>query len=122
MAKILIVDDELDVCEFAKNFFTKRGLEVFCARNGQDAINIMIKERPHIALLDVRMEGMNGIETLERIRQLDKKIKVIMVTGVEEEETAKRAKELGALDYIHKPLVLDELEKTVMKLAKRVKK
>ena len=122
MAKILIVDDELDVREFAKNFFTKRKLQVFTAENGQKAIDILIKERPHIVLLDVRMEGMDGIETLERLRQLDKKAKVIMVTGIGEEETMKRAKELGAIDYIHKPLVLSELEKTVLRLAKRVKK
>jgi len=122
MAKILIVDDEIDIREFAKNFFKKRGLDVSTAESGEEAVSMLIKERPHIVLLDVRMNGMDGIETLKRLRQLDKKVKVIMVTGIQEEETMKRAKELGAVDYVHKPLVLDELERIVMKLVKRIKK
>jgi DNA-binding response OmpR family regulator len=121
MAKILIVDDELDVREFAKNFFKKRALEVFTAESGEAAIDMVVKERPHIVLLDIKMNGIDGVEALARIKQLDKMVKVIMVTGLEEEATMTRAKELGALDYIHKPLVLDELEKVVMKLAKKVK-
>lgn len=117
MKKLLIVDDELDVQEFAANFFRKRKIEVITTASGEEAINIARKDTPHLILLDIKMPGIDGIETLRRIREQDKYIKVIMVTGkkLEEEDAFARCQELGALDYIHKPLELDELERVVMK-------
>ena len=116
MAKLLIVDDELDVREFAANFFRKRKIEVVTAGSGQEALNLFEKEKPHLVLLDIKMENMDGLETLKRLREKDKNAKVIMVTGKkpEEDESYKQCRELGALDYIHKPLELDELEKIVI--------
>jgi DNA-binding NarL/FixJ family response regulator len=61
------------------------------------------------------MEEITGIEVLRQLRQKGSQVKVIMVTGVEEEATVKEAQRLGVLGYIHKPLVLDELEKIVLK-------
>jgi len=115
MSKLLIVDDELDVREFAKNFFTRRKIDCFIASGGTEAISLFKEHKPNLVLLDIRMEDMNGVDVLEEIKKIDKDAKVIMVTGVEEEETSNRAKELGAIGYIHKPLVLDELEEVVLK-------
>lgn len=117
MAKLLIVDDEADVREFAANFFRKRKINCFTALGGEEAIKLMEKEKPNLILLDIKMEGIDGIETLRRIREIDKNVKVIMVSGKkpEEEEAFQTCKELGASDYIHKPLELDELEKIVLK-------
>ena len=115
MSKLLIVDDELDVREFAKNFFTRRKIDCFTASGGTEAISLFKEHRPNLTLLDIRMEDMNGVDVLEEIKKINKDAKVIMVTGLEEEEPASRAKELGAIGYIHKPLVLDELEKVVLK-------
>ncbi len=114
MPKILIVDDENDIREFARNFFKKRNLQVFTASGGQEALNIIESEKPALVLLDIRMEEMTGIEVLRQLRQKNNAIKVVMVTGVEEESTVKEAYQLGARAYIHKPLVLDELEKVVL--------
>lgn len=116
MAKLLIVDDELDVREFAANFFRRRKIDVITAGSGKEALSLFEKENPHLILLDIKMENMNGIETLKRLKEKDKNVKVIMVTGKkpEEDKSFKQCKELGALDYIHKPLELDELEKIVM--------
>lgn len=114
MAKLLIVDDESDVREFARSFFKKRGIEVFLASGGQQALDIIAKERPDLVLLDVRMEEMTGVEVLRQLRKADDQTRVIMVTGVEEEETFKEANNLGVLSYIHKPLILEELEKVVL--------
>lgn len=120
MSKLLIVDDELDVREFAKNFFTKRNIECFTASSGEEAIEIVKSQRPSLVLLDIKMNGLNGLDTLSQIRQIDNTIKVIMVTGVEEDSVANKAKQMGAFDYIHKPLVLAELEKVVLaELAKK---
>ena len=114
MAKLLIVDDESDIREFAKNFFKKRRVDVFTASGGNEAMALIEKEKPDLALLDVRMEEMTGLELLRKIRFQNNSIKVIMVTGVEDEETIREAQRLGVVGYVHKPLILEELERIVL--------
>lgn len=114
MSKLLIVDDESDIREFAGSFFRKRGIMVLTASGGRQALQIIAEENPDLVLMDVRMEEMTGIEALRELRKTDKDTKVIMVTGVEEEEIIKEANTLGVLSYIHKPLILEELEKIVL--------
>ena len=114
MSKLLIVDDETDVREFAKNFFKRRKIDVLTAQSGEEALQLVEKEKPNLVLLDVRMGGKDGVQVLQEMRQKGDKTDVIMVTGVSEDEIMEKAKNLGAVDYIHKPLVLDELEKVVM--------
>jgi two-component system response regulator (stage 0 sporulation protein F) len=122
MAKLLIVDDEADVREFAANFFRKRKIEVTTASSGEEALEMMDKEKPHLVLLDIKMPGIDGIETLRRMRQKDKDTKVIMVTGKkpDEEGASEQCRQLEVLNYIHKPLKLDELEQVVMGIFKNI--
>ena len=120
MIKILVVDDEIDVCDFVKNFFEERDFQVYTALNGNDAIRIVRKDKPELILLDVRMKGMDGIETLKKIREVDKKVKVVMVTAVVEQDIMDQASKLGASKYITKPLILEELESTVLANTKEV--
>jgi len=117
MAKLLIVDDEADVREFATNFFRRRKVEVLTASGGEEALSLIEKEKPDLVLLDIKMAGIDGIETLKRLRVKDQTTKVIMVTGKkpDEEESFNKCHQLNAVDYIHKPLELDELERVVMK-------
>lgn len=116
MARLLIVDDEADVREFAANFFRKRKVEVNTASAGEEALGLIEKQKPDLVLLDIKMAGLDGVETLRRIKETDKDIKVIMVTGRKPEESSfEKCKQLGALHYVHKPLELDELEKIVLK-------
>jgi len=114
MAKLLIVDDESDIREFARNFFKKRKIDVFVASGGRQALELIAQESPNLVLLDVRMEEMTGIEVLRELRKSNSSLKVIMVSGVEDEETIKEANELGVIGYIHKPFILEELEKIVL--------
>jgi two-component system response regulator (stage 0 sporulation protein F) len=116
MAKLLIVDDEMDVREFAANFFRKRKVEVSTAGSGEEALELLKNQKPNLILLDIKMPGIDGVETLRRLRETNKDIKVIMVTGKkpDEESASDQCKQLGILDYIHKPLELDELERVVM--------
>jgi len=122
MAKLLIVDDETDVREFAASFFRKRKVEVSTASSGEEAINLMDKHKPHLVLMDIKMNGIDGIETLRRMREKDKEVKVIMVTGrkPDEEESFNKCREYGAMDYIHKPLDLHELEKVVLSVLEKI--
>lgn len=120
MAKLLIVDDEQDVREFAANFFRKRKIDVDIASSGEEALEKTRANLPDIILLDIRMGGMSGMQTLEEIRKYNAAVKVIMVTGTkpEENESYSRCMELGACGYIHKPLRLEELENAVMSALK----
>ncbi|HOW42843.1 MAG TPA: response regulator [Candidatus Omnitrophota bacterium] len=117
MPKMLIVDDEEDVREFAANFFRKRKIDTRTAGSGEEALNKVKEDRPDLVLLDIRMGGMNGIQTLEAIKKLDATIKAVMVTGTrpEENESYNTCVQLGACGYVHKPLKLEELEQVVMK-------
>lgn len=118
MSKLLIVDDEIDIREFAKNFFKKRNINVLTASNGAEALEVIAQEHPDLVLLDIRMEEMTGVEVLRNLRAKNDATKVIMVTGVEDEVTINETQALGILGYIHKPLVLDELEKIVLEKLK----
>ena len=119
MSKLLIVDDESDIREFARSFFKKRGIEVFIASGGIDALKIIDDQKPNLVLLDVHMEEMTGIEVLKELRAKGNDTKVIMVTGVEEPEVMDEVRTLGVIQYIHKPLILEELEKIVLKELKQ---
>ena len=113
MPRILVVDDEPDAVELLQEFLTSKRYEVITASDGEEALRKVKSERPHLILLDVRMPKMNGLEVLRQVRQIDKEVGVIMVTAVNEEETGRQALELGAFDYIVKPLDLEYLEKSL---------
>jgi DNA-binding NtrC family response regulator len=115
--KLLIVDDEKDVREFASNFFRRRKINCIAVASGEEALTRLGKEKMDLVLLDISMPGINGIETLKRIKDIDKGAKVIMVTGTKPEEAGayEQCKQLGAINYIHKPLEMDELERIVLK-------
>jgi two-component system response regulator (stage 0 sporulation protein F) len=114
MAKLMIVDDELDVREYLKNFFKRRKIEVLTVESGEEAVEKVKVFQPDLMLLDVRMGGITGVETLRQIRQGGNAVPVIMVTGVEDQSVLGPLKELNVATCIHKPLVLDELEKEVL--------
>jgi two-component system response regulator (stage 0 sporulation protein F) len=115
MKKLLIVDDELDVREFARSFFRKRGFDVFIAAAGRDAMDLVDKENPDLILLDIRMGEMSGVDVLRELRQRNNPVKVVMVSGIEEDAVVQETTSLGALGFIHKPLILEELEKVVLR-------
>ena len=113
-AKILVIDDEQVVCNVLKKFLTKREYKASTALNGEEGIKKIKKEKPHIVLLDIRMPGMDGIETLKKIREIDKTIGIVMITALKEEEVGKKCIELGAYDYIIKPFSIDYLETVLL--------
>jgi len=115
MRKLLVVDDEHDICDFVKNFFKERGYDVLTAMNGDDALVLFKRERPQLTLLDVKMKGMDGIAVLKHIKDIDKAAKVIMVTALDDQDKIAEACRLGACEYITKPLALDHLEQAVEK-------
>lgn len=118
--KILVVDDESDIRHFTARFFRKHAIEVITASSGEKAIELTEKENPELILLDINMDGLDGIGVLSRIREKNKEIPIVMVTGKkpEEDQACKRCQELGISGYIHKPLELNELERVVLSLVR----
>ena len=121
MMRLLVVDDEADTCDFVKKFFKERNFEVEIAYDGKEAVSRIEARKPHIVLLDIRMPVMDGIETLKAIQRIDNNIRVIMVTAVEDVELAEETKSRGAAEYITKPLLLEQLERTVLTIAEQIK-
>jgi CheY-like chemotaxis protein len=113
MARVLVVDDEPDAVELLQEFLAGKGYEVVTAANGEEALQRVKEDRPHLILLDVRMPGMSGLEVLRQVRRIDQEVGVIMVTAVNEEETGRQALALGAFDYVVKPLDLTYLERSL---------
>ncbi|HEY2932275.1 MAG TPA: response regulator [Acidobacteriota bacterium] len=113
MHKILVVDDDTMVIQFLKNFLEKKNYQVVTASNGVEALEKVQQESPHIILMDVYMPQMGGLEALKKIKQINKEIGVIMVTAMEDEKLGSTALNLGAFDYIVKPLDLNRLQNLV---------
>ncbi len=111
MPRVLIVDDEPEIVTLLQEFLTLKGYTVYSAGDGREALRVVKAERPHVVLLDIRMPKMNGLETLRQIREIDREIAVVMVTGINEEATGQAALKLGACDYLRKPLDLRYLER-----------
>jgi len=104
-AKILVVDDEVEACRAIGLALGAKKYENLSAHNGVDAIEIIKTEKPDVVLLDIRMPGIDGIETLQRIRKFDKDCIVIMLTGVDNPDTIITAIREGADDFIRKPVM-----------------
>ena len=113
MKKLLVVDDEAEICEFLKSFFEDKQYEVKTALSGDEAMMTVKSFEPHIVLLDVQMPGTDGLQTLKWIKNRHPEIKVIMVTAIETQEKIEKALHYGADNYITKPLSLEYLEKDV---------
>ena len=113
MAKVLVVDDEPEAVELLVEFLSSKGYEVLTATSGEEALRRVKEDRPHLVLLDIRMPKMNGLEVLKRIREIDPEMGIIMVTAVNEEDVGRQALELGAFDYVVKPLDLKYLERSL---------
>ena len=119
-AKLLVVDNEKDVCNFVKSFFKMRGFDVLTAFNGDEALKVLESVRPDLVILDVVMgTEREGIDYLPKIKKSSPDSKVIMITGVDDKDIVDEAKKLGADDYITKPLVLEGLERAILGQVKK---
>lgn len=113
--KILVVDDEHLIRWSLEQNLKKQAYEVITAGNGEDALRMAREEQPDLVLLDIQLPGISGIEVLEKLKEYDDDIIVIMVTAHGGLETAVNAMRLGAYDYISKPFNLDELSIVIKK-------
>ncbi|ABB15526.1 sigma-54-dependent transcriptional regulator [Carboxydothermus hydrogenoformans] len=113
--KVLVVDDEENFRDLLIQRLTRKGYEVKGAATGEEALQFLKEETFHLAIFDIKMPGIDGIELLQRARQLDENLQVIILTGHGTIESAIGAMKLGAYDYLTKPCNLAELEITLQK-------
>jgi two-component system nitrogen regulation response regulator NtrX len=121
MAKrVLVVDDERGVREALRQVLEYEGYEVQVTEGGADALKVLPEFHPHLVLLDVKMSGMDGLQTLAQIREKDGGLPVVMISGHGTIETAVEATQLGAYDFLEKPLDTDRILLTIRNAVKTV--
>src|SRR5436309_15724253 len=107
MPNILVVDDERTIRESLRGILEDENYKVLLAESGESCLELLKKRTCEIVLLDIWLPGMDGLETLERIKQIEDPPEVIMISGHGTIETAVRATKLGAFDFLEKPLSVD---------------
>lgn len=110
--KLLVVDDEEGIVDFIKKIYARKGFITFGATDGVTAVEIFQKERPQISLIDIHMpySPIDGVETLKRIKEIDKNAICIMVTRITEKDKVEGSRNYGAFAYLLKPMDLEELD------------
>lgn len=111
--RILVADDDEASRIILKTFLERKGYEVFLASDGAEALEMIQIKKPAVVLLDIMMPLIDGIEVLRELKATGSKASVIMITGITDQATGKKALEMGAFDYITKPLELKYLEEVV---------
>ena len=115
MSKLLLIDDEEDVRYSFQRIFDSTEIELATASSGEEGLKVIPKFKPDLVLMDVRMGGMNGLETLRRIRAANPKLLVILMTAYGTTQTAIEAMKLGAYDYLLKPFDAPRLKEIIAK-------
>ncbi len=113
--KILLIDDEIFITSSISRHLKKEGYDVLTGETGEEGIELLKAEAPDIVLLDINLPGINGIEALQAMKQLNRDIIVIIITAHGDIETAVSAIKLGAYDFVEKPFELDKLSILIKK-------
>jgi len=115
MNKILIIDDDDQLRKSFDKLLTEEGYNVICAASGEAGFDMVGQEHPDLVILDMRLPGMNGMETFEAIHKMEPKLPVIIMTAYGTTETAIEATKLGAFDYILKPFDIPDMLAVIKK-------
>ena len=122
MIKVLVLDDEKGLCEDIKEFFVYRGYKVFAATSGEQAVSIINKEKLDILVLDIKMEGIDGLKVLKTAKEKDPKVKAIMVTALRDDDMKRQALSLGASEYVTKPFSYEKIETIIIHMVNQILK
>ena len=116
--KVLLVDDEEEFVTTLAERLELRGFKAQIATNGETALHLIETDPPHVVVLDVMMPGMGGLEVLQRIKERNPQIPVILLTGHGDTKEGREGMRLGAFDYLMKPLSIDDLIKKMQEAVK----
>ena len=115
MDKILVIDDDQSIRKTITSYLKKQNYEVLSADNGIKGIEIAKNELPDLVITDIRMPGADGFEVLKNVKEIDPHIHVIIITAFDDMNSTVKAMQLGAYDYIEKPLEIDNLKITIQR-------
>ena len=113
MAKILVIDDDRDICSLLNRFLSRKGYEVTENYKGKTSVEYLKENRPDLILADFRLEDMDGTALLQKIKEIYPDMPVIIITGYSDIKTAVEIMKAGAFDYVVKPLLPDEILVTI---------
>lgn len=121
MPKLVTIDDEMEFTNLIEGYFGPRGFEVFTANQGEEGLELILRERPDICLIDLKMPGIHGDEVLRRTLEFDPSIKCIMITASEGGgKTRAKLMEMGAFKCFDKPISsLKDLERAIQEAVLR---
>jgi DNA-binding NtrC family response regulator len=120
--KVLLVDDEVEFASALAERLQMRNYDVRTASNGLEAMALFHESPPDVVLLDLRIPGMDGLEILSNIKKFDPSIEVLMLTGHGDRESVQKGMQTGALEYIMKPIDIDELTSKINRAMKKREK
>jgi two-component system chemotaxis response regulator CheY len=109
MTRVLIVDDSLFMRNHLTKLLVKHGYETIAAEDGEQAVHTYRQNNPDVVLMDITMPRKDGLEALSEIRQLDPRAKVVMLTALNQRPAVTRAIQIGAKDFLVKPVLPDKL-------------
>ncbi|MEI8348517.1 MAG: response regulator [Candidatus Omnitrophota bacterium] len=110
--KVLIVDDEENVCLFMKDIFERSGLKAFTALSGEDAMATFSKQKPEVCIIDIHMpfSEFDGMEVLRRVKDINQKTVCVVISRIDDKEKIKKAMLLGTEQYLLKPVSVEEIK------------
>ena len=117
--KILVIDDEPIVCERIKSSLEKFGIDVETFTESKSAVRRITEEKFNIVVTDLKMKGLDGIEILRLVKEVNPECEVIIITGFATVEKAREALKIGAYDFIAKPFKLTQLRDLIFKAANK---
>lgn len=119
-SKVLLVDDEQEFVKTLSERLTLRNMGSAVVHDGKSALDLIDQDDPDVMVLDMKMPGESGIDVLKKVKETHPKIEVIILTGHGSEDDKKQCMELGAFDYLHKPLNITELSEVIKKANEKV--
>lgn len=122
MAKILVIDDERPTLNMFGLFLKAYGHEVLTAEDGASGLAIFQKERPPIVFTDVKMPGIDGLEVVRRIREVEPKVQIVVMTGHGDSDLAVQASLLEAVAFINKPISRAALESALTQAEEKIRR
>jgi len=118
-AKILVIEDDLDLSQLLKRFLTKNGYDITIAHNGKKGIEAIQEIKPDLVLCDFRLGDLDGAQIIQKSKEIDPSLPIIIITGYSDIRVAVHVMKMGAVDYITKPLIPDEILITIKKVLDR---
>ena len=116
MKKLLIVDDDIDLCLLLNLYLTRKGFKVSEAHSSKEALSFIEYNPPDLVVCDIRLQDMDGITLMKIVKDNSPDIPFVFITAYDDIKTSSRAMSLGALDYITKPLLPEEVTLSIQKI------